>query len=215
MSRYTHTFPPQQQYDESTSVSDYHEYGLDLFGRRIFFGRGLHEEEFLSLNAVDRFVRNISTLMCHSTDTIELHVALPNKMHVNDELTAFDWVAACPNKVVAIGSGELGESALLVMQAADYRVLMPRSVLRLPNVNPNAEGLLAAQHKAVFDILLSRLRDGEKFRDDPEKSVWWLNNEIRNRQPREFLAEEAVHLGLADRVIGKDGVFDWAKILSD
>lgn len=213
MSRYTHTFPPQQRYDESTSVSDYHEYGLDLFGRRVFFGRGLHEEEFLSLNAVDRFVRNVSTLMSHSTDTISLYVNLPNKLHINDELAAFDWVCSCPNRVVAIGSGELGESAFFLMQAADYRVLMPRSIVTLPNINRAAEGLLGSQHKFIFDVLVAKLREGEKFSDDPDKSVWWLNNEIRNRQPREFSADDAVHLGLADCVMGREG-FDWAKVLA-
>jgi ATP-dependent Clp protease protease subunit len=126
-----------------------------------------------------------------------------------DELAGyaiFDSLKFCRNTVVIYGFGGIYSIAALIFQAAQVRVLAPNARLMMHNGSICIEG-----HNGVFDSnALERLaKDSEKnnrryCQSISDRSGVDLSSlEYWCREERFIDADEAVSLGLADRIFDK------------
>lgn len=179
-------------------------YGVDLKNRKIYFGSpldGLNDESLgdFTQASVELAVRALHKMASDAAGK-------PIEIYVNsyggspyDMLRLYDEILACPCQIKFIGSGVVMSAATWIMAACDERYLHPNTTIMVHDGSDGFEGkhtdaqIQAAEMKRLQDLLYDM----------------YANN---SRMPREFwqevcqrdlylTAQEAVTLGLADKVI--------------
>lgn len=117
----------------------------------------------------------------------------------------YDAITMCKNKVIITGFGEVSSIAAVVLQAGDWRRLMPHATFLIHNggikMNVDEDGFIDQDN--VIELADRLKKDNRRYYSilcdrsyQPEETVrdWCMAEE-------EFTAEEAVNVGFADELV--------------
>jgi len=182
--------------DKSDNITKFFDYGLFIPSRTIYMGAETDE------SMAEYFVKAMTVL---SPQDGPIHVQMNNLG--GDEyhgLAIYDAITTCPHRVVLTVYGHAMSMGSWILQAADERVLTPNATLML---HYGTWG--KSDH---FKYTKVDFQEGERLNSLMESAYL---ERMRERDPRVQLrklkkmledeaylpAEEAVKLGLADRVL--------------
>jgi len=188
------------------SVTQILDYDVDFKRRRIYFGALAegHDEggsEF-SWRSVERAIRHIHIMEAEApAKTIELHMSSPG----GDPyalLRLYDVIQSCSCQIRFIGGGEIASAATWIMAGCDERYLYPNTRVL---IHDSGWGESTAPEKLTDHYINI---DNERFLQSKLNQIY-ADNSI---MPLDFWtemvkrdlwisAEEAVMLGLADKII--------------
>lgn len=190
---------------EKTELIDFLTYGIDIKNRRIYFGLPLDSSETdsteFTVSSVELAIRALHRMSQEApSKPIEIHMSSrggdPNAM-----LRLYDEILACPCQIKFFGGGPIMSSATWIMVACDERYLHKNSTIMLhdgseesPESVKHTDYLVDAKQARVlqnrlYDIYAKNSRMPVDFWQDVCQRDLYIS------------AEEAVMLGLADKII--------------
>lgn len=186
-----------------TDLDDYFSYGIDAQARRVYFGDyvGPSGEDIgsFSQRSVELAVRALHRLQSEGPGKpIELYMNSGGG-DVYAMLRLYDEILHSPCQIKFYGGGLIASAATWIMSACDERYLFPSATVMLHNVSDKVAGAYSDIRANVNELI--RLQN--KLYD-----IYAANS----RMPREFwedvcqrdlhiTAEEAIALGLADKIV--------------
>lgn len=187
--------------DKDTELVEVFDVGFDRRKRRIYFGvnKDSDSDGEVCWKSIDDCIRQMHILIKdNSKKPIEIHASSPG----GDTLAMFrliDEIEACPCKVIFIGGGLIASAMTWIMAVCDERHVHKTSQILLHHGEEEIKGtsadvsIEAAHSKIVKDKLNQIFADNSVM----PKDFW---DELLQRDVY-ITPEEAVTLGLADRVI--------------
>lgn len=215
---------------EFGSVDYVHEYDIDVEKRDIFlFGREDHvtatdadSEPGVEYMMANRFIKNLRILQGMSDDPILIHMKTCGGFW-EEGMAIYQAIRACPNFITILNYTHARSMSSLILQAADYRAMMPYSIFMYHDGTFEMRGTIkqfwteAEQIKItrdqMMDIYLEVCEDAPVFRG---KSRAQIKKHLRGQMDRKeevyLNAEETVASGFADTIFGRSGDYDWASL---
>lgn len=187
-----------------TELTDNLAYGVDLKNRRIYFGVNLdtgdvNESTDFTISAVEYAVRALHRMASDAPNKpIEIHMCSyggdPYAM-----LRLYDEIHACPSQIKFFGSGAIMSSATWIMAGCDERYLHPNCTVMVHDGSDGFDGkhtdhqIQAAEMKRLQDKLYEIYAENSRMPVE-----FWADVCQRDLY---LTADEAVSLGLADKII--------------
>ena len=182
------------------------------------------DEPGVEYQMVSQFIKNLDVLS-------HLDPRRPILIHMKtcggdytEGMAIYDAIRACPNPVSILSYTHARSMSSIIIQAADKRVLMPHSYFMIHEggqylggthkfVQTWAEWGKEVAAKTMLDIYIESMKKNGKFRHfSPDRIRTMLQDEMDKKQDKILTPQEAVEWGLADKVFGADGVYDWADL---
>lgn len=210
-----------------SGVYDVHEFDIDVEKRDIFlFGR---EESYaedvepgVDYRMANRFIKNLRILQSISSDPILIHMKT-NGGFWEEGMAIYQAIKACPNHVVILNYTHARSMSSIILQAADYRAMMPFSVFMYHDGTIDLSGTvkqfwteaeqLRASTKLMMDIYIDVCEDAPAFAGKTRAQIRkHLRYQMDKKEEVYLTAEETVQHGFADTVFGADGQYDWSAL---
>jgi len=214
---------------EYPAVDYAHDFDVDIDKRDIFlFGREeLYADESEAEPGVDyrmanRFIKNLRILQAISADPILVHMKTCGGDWV-EGIAIYQAIKSCPNYVAILNYTWARSMSSIILQAADYRAMMPYSVFMYHDGTISQAGTLKqfwteaeqlkASSKLMMDIYLESCEDAPEFKGMTRAQIRKkLRYQMDKKEEVYLTAEETVEHGFADVVFGGDGNYDWASL---
>lgn len=209
-----------------------HEHNIDIEKREIYlFGA----ERFIDSTDTDedhgdpgvewvmanQFIRNIRILQSVThEDSILVHLKTCGGSWL-EGMAIFQAIKACPNYVTILNYAAARSMSSIILQAADYRVMMPYSWFMMHEGSAGYEGTakqvrseIAFDKHADWDGLMIRIYTekmaaSDMYEGKTKRQLGALIRKKMNDTEEWYLtAEETVEHGFADAVFD----YDWAKL---
>lgn len=168
----------------------------------------------------NRFIRNINLVKTHNPENIIIHMQLIGG-HVDPGWAIYDAIklASIGWPTTLIAYGQASSMSSVILQAADERLLMPNTHVMIhqgsmgvhkdytiKQVGANAEWLKFDDQRTL-EIYRKRMQEaehGEFFQAGDRKVDNFLRKMYNEKEDFYMTSEEAVHIGLADRIYEGD-----------
>lgn len=214
---------------EFSTLAYIHEYDLDVEKRDIFlFGREEYKDAYegaepgVEWMMANRLIKNLRILQSLSPDPILIHMKT-NGGEWMEGMAIYQAIKACPNYIVILNYTHARSMSSIILQAADYRVMMPYSQFMYHDGTIGLDGTVRQfwteaeqqkiSEKQMFDIYLNKAEGAPHWEG---KKRWQIKKLMRARMDKKeevyLTADETVEQGFADKVFGKDGHYDWASL---
>ena len=188
---------------DKSELTDSLIYGIDLKGRRIYFGVSL---DWTEESPGDFTPASIELAIRSMHKMIQDAPGKPIEIHMNSYggdpyamLRLYDEILSCPCQVKFYGGGAIMSAATWIMVACDERYLYPHATVMVHDGSEGYEGkhtdvqITAAEMKrlqdVLYDIYTANTRMPKEFWQDVCQRDLYLS------------ASEAVSLGMADKLI--------------
>ena len=208
-------------------VYDVHEFDIDVEKRDIFlFGR---EESYADENEpgvdyrmANRFIKNLRILQSISADPILIHMKTCGGFW-EEGMAIYQAIKACPNYVVILNYTHARSMSSIILQAADYRAMLPYSMFMYHDGTIDMGGTVKqfwteaeqvrASQKLMMDIYIESCEDAPAFKGKTRAQIRkHLRYQMDKKEEVYLTAEETVEHGFADTVFGADGKYDWSAL---
>jgi len=208
-------------------VYDVHEFDIDVEKRDIFlFGR---EESYADENEpgvdyrmANRFIKNLRILQSISADPILIHMKTCGGFW-EEGMAIYQAIKACPNYVVILNYTHARSMSSIILQAADYRAMLPYSMFMYHDGTIDMGGTVKqfwteaeqvrASQKLMMDIYIESCEDAPAFAGKTRAQIRkHLRYQMDKKEEVYLTAEETVEHGFADTVFGADGKYDWSAL---
>lgn len=211
-------------------INDIHLYGINYHNREVYlhgaYG-GSHDyegEPGIEYRMATTCVKNLHVLEGQSQENILIH------MHTiggewRDGIGIFSTIRAISSPVTILAYGEASSMSGLILQCADKRVLMPDTELMIHHgsirLHDNSMAVKSAVDvnerlcKRMLTLFARRAIVGEYFASkdySEQRIITFIDKKIRHSSDWYLSAEEAVHYGFADGILGDKGYETLAKI---
>lgn len=210
-----------------TAIDYVHDSDIDPEKNEIYlFGReGTYNdsdaEPGVDYRMANRFIKNIRLLQSMNNEPILIHMKT-NGGFWEEGMAIYQAIKACPNYVSILNYTWARSMSSIILQAADYRVMMPYSVFMYHDGTVDMGGTVkqfwteAAQLKAstelMMDIYLDQAEDAPAWGGRSRSAIKKMMRSRMDRKEEVYLtAEETVAHGFADYVFGSEG-YDWNKL---
>lgn len=205
------------------SISDFsthevHSQNIDVKNREVYLHSYLSEsddEGGVDFRSAIVFAKNIRLLNIISADPILVHMHLPGGVW-EDGLGIYDTIKSSKSKVCILAYAKVESASSIIFQAADKRVLMPNThmlihygSLSIDDEHRAAKSTFEWSEKEslkMIDIFTEKCAQSPLIK---EKKKWnkyiikkHIMSQLANRSDWILDAEEAVHYGFADGVLG-------------
>jgi ATP-dependent protease ClpP protease subunit len=211
--------------DKTDLIEALHDYDFDLRHREIYLvgePEAIKEDndaepgvEFMMAN---KFIKNLRFLTARSKDPVLIHMKTCGG-YWEEGMAIHDAIRACPAHVTILSYTHARSMSSIILQAADYRVLMPNSYLMFHHGSWGGEATWQEiktwikwderANRTMLDIYATRIKERGVH---SHKSLASIKTMLRREMEKKidvFLpAERAVEWGLADAVF--DG--DWSRL---
>lgn len=208
-----------------SGVYDVHEFDIDVEKRDIFlFGREEvymddEQEPGVDYRMANRLIKNIRILQAISDEPILIHMKT-NGGFWEEGMAIYNAIKSCPNYVVILNYTHARSMSSIILQAADYRAMMPDSTFMYHDGTFSFEGTVKQLHteyaevnKAgarMMDIYMNVTEDAPAWEGKNRKARYRSMKDQMNRKEEVYLdAQQAVDHGFADEIFGADGKYDW------
>jgi ATP-dependent Clp protease protease subunit len=177
--------------------------GVDFKNRRIFFGNlGSESANEIAWDTVETVIRAIHKLSENSQKPIELHMSSPGGSAL-EMLRLYDVIQSCPCQIKFFGGGEIASAATWIMAGCDERYLYPNTRICIhdsPSIGTDEVPTKITDRK-IWEEEDVKIQDmcNRIFADNSRMPVeFW---EVVVKRDLWLSAEEAITLGLADKII--------------
>lgn len=197
-------------------LEDPHEFGLNRELRTIYLHH-LGGENSINWQTSSRLIKNMDILEADNRKMITIKMIASDGGDLCDGLAMYSAIKNSPCKVHIIGYGGICSAATIIMQAAHKRSLMKESEFMFHHGSVWLEqSSLAARstiqsntrhNKMMLNIYAERCKDGPFFIERKyslSRIKTYLENKMRSEGDVFITAQEAVDMGFADEVIGRD-----------
>lgn len=224
-----HKHDARSGYRREFPAVDYaHDYDIDIEKRDIFlFGREEmytddENEPGVDYRMANRLIKNLRILQSISDDSILIHMKTCGG-YWEEGMAIYSAIKACPNYVTILNYTWARSMSSLILQAADYRAMMPFSVFMYHDGTFETTGTvkqfwteaeqLKASQKLMMDIYLDSCEDAPAFKGKTRGQVRkHLRYQMDKKEEVYLTADETVQHGFADVVFGGDGSYDWTSL---
>lgn len=197
-------------------LQDIHTWCIDVKAREVYLHSALESEEEsgVEFRSAIMFEKNIRYLNQISNDPILVHMHLPGGVW-EDCLAIYDTIKTSTSKIYMLAYGKVESASSIIFQAPHLRVLMPNTHILIHYGSLSIEN----EHKAAMSSLAWSEKESDKMIDifterclkSPlaiEKN--WkkfitkkhIMSQLANKSDWILTAEEAIHYGFADGVLG-------------
>jgi len=230
MSEISHNIDRTIRYKTDDPIFQIHEYNLDikaghiyLFGEESYIGVVEEDEPGVEYSMSNRFIKNLNILSRNSTDdTILIHMkTCGGDWH--EGMAMYDAIKACPKHVCILNYTHARSMSSIIFLAADKRVMMPHSRFMFHGgihgyygthkqfQTEAKEGQKA--YDTMVEIYVESLKIKGKYSKWSKKRIKdWVQQQMDKKEEVYLDANEAVDLGFADMVFGRDGVYNWSSL---
>ena len=204
--------------DNASLLNDIHTHGINLQSREIYlhghYGQG-EEEPGVEYRMATTFIKNLHILESINEKGVLIH------MHSiggewNDGIAIFNSIEYCPCPVSIIAHAHAVSMSSVILQAADYRILMPDADFMVHFGEVSVEGHSLCVESSVesnkkanermLDIYANSCVHGKFFKGKAKSRVKsYIRQEISKRGDWWMNAEEAIDYGFADCIVGDKG----------
>ena len=209
--------------EESELLYDVQEFDINIDSREIWLASQpdeANEEAGVDYRMAHRFEKNLRFLthqqFSRKKEPILVHMHTAGGIW-EDGMAIYDAIKACtetPITILVYGHAESMSS--IILQAADYRVMMPNSIfmihygyMTIDSSTTSAESRLEnikRLNELTLDIYYDRCKEGEFFKNKKEGFIKkYLDRQIKDKEDWYLFAKDAVNYGLADAVLGDKG----------
>ena len=114
--------------DKDNELYNIHDFGIDLKNREIYLHSPIdsEEESGIEFRTAIRLQKNIRYFNLISNDPILIHMHLPGGIW-EDCLGMYDTIKASKSKVIILAYAKVESASSVLLQASDYRILMPNT----------------------------------------------------------------------------------------
>lgn len=195
---------------------DMHNWGIHIGNREVFLHSLMDSEEEAGVDfrTAITFEKNIRYLNTMSNDPILVHMHLPGGVW-EDGLAIYDTIKSSPSKIYILAYGKVESASSIIFQAAHYRVLMPNTHILIHYGSLSID----VEHKAamaslewsekeslkMIEIFTERCMESPLVAEKNWKKFMTRKHivaQLDNKSDWILNAEEAIHYGFADGVLG-------------
>ncbi len=228
---FTHILDQVIRYKAEDTITQIHDYGLDLRANHIYLtGEEAYahyesdgEEPGVEYLMASKFIKNLNILQRRSNKPILIHLKSCGGCW-NEGMAIYDAIKACPNPITILNYTHARSMSSLIFLAGDKRVMMPHSVYMFHQGDMEMGGTLKqflteateAERtlEEMYDIYVDALKAQGKMKRSSRKVIReWIVAEMNKKEEVYFTAEQSVEMGFADEVFGAGGVYDWASLV--
>lgn len=228
---FTHILDQVIRYKAEDTITQIHDYGLDLRANHIYLSGeeayAHHESDGVEPGVeylmASKFIKNLNILQRRSNKPILIHLKSCGG-DWNEGMAIYDAIKACPNPITMLNYTHARSMSSLIFLAGDKRVMMPHSVYMFHQGDMEMGGTLKqflteakeAQRTLdqMIDIYVDALKTQGKMKTWGKKRIRdWVERAMEKSEEVYFDAKQSVELGFADEVFGADGVYDWASLV--
>jgi ATP-dependent Clp protease protease subunit len=193
-------------------------HGLSAFvdKREIFLHSHINESEDdpgIDFRSALQAIKNLRFLDSLNHNPILIHL-ISTGGSVDDGMAIYDAIRSTQSRVVILVHGYAQSMGVLILQAGDYRVMMPNAFLMVHGTAVNISDSVTAveslldfhrgQRRKMLDVFCDKCSVG-KFAKDNKMNIKAVEKHIlaiiKEKQEWYLTAEDAVHYGLADTVL--------------
>jgi len=201
----------------NNQVYDIHNYNLDIENREIYLHSyldGGQEECGVDYRSAVIFQKNLRILNTISLDPILVHMHMPGG-DWQDCLGIYDNIRNSKSKVVIVAYAKVESSSTVLLQGADLRILSANTnflihygSISLDNEHKAALSTVQWSEKEsekMIDIFAEKCINSNIFKEKNWKKMMvkkHIINQLATKRDWILTAEEAVHYGFADGVLG-------------
>lgn len=189
-----------------------HEFGINPSTREIWLSPINNGEDDVDAQLAERLIKNIRILESANDKPILIHMACGGG-DISYGLAIYDAIERSQCYITILVYGLASSMSSVILQGADYRVLMPHSHVFIHDVDISTNGSINAvrsdvsqwntDNNRIYDIYTERCQNGSYFKErnyNRSKIKAYLR---RKGQSGYFLMpSEAVEIGLADSILG-------------
>ena len=209
-------------------VSTVHEHGINIHTRELYLHGHIgesEEEPGVDYRMAVRLEKNLRLLNKSATLPILIH------MHTgggewHDGMGIYDAIQSSPSIVTILGYGSISSMSSVILQAADFRVLMPHSefMTHYGSIAVECNSVSAKSaidwnekcNKIMLEIYAEKCKEGGRFKGYSLSSIKkFIDTKMRQKQEWYLNSREAVEYGFADAVFGDDGCQSFCALLEE
>ena len=200
------------------SISNAHEYGISLKDREIYLHAHVGETEDepgVDYRMAVTLEKNLRILNKVSELPILIHMhTVGGEWH--DGMGIYDAIQSSASSVTILAYGAICSMSSVILQSADYRILMPHSefMIHYGDISIESNSISAKSaidwnekcNKTMLAIYADKCMESERFSGHSLTRVKsFLDNKMRQKQEWYLTARDAVDCGFADAVLGDEG----------
>lgn len=205
---------------KSELISDLQNNCINPDSRELYIHSMFEEDEAgVDFRMCNRFVKNLNFLFHLSKEKPILIHQICDGGAWYYGMAMYDAIKACPCPITILCYANAVSMSSIIMQAADYRVMMPHCTFMIHEGEDGyvgtPKGLITSAeeakkiHKQMMDLYYERVKDGEKWKGKTENYIKKeLQKKMDSKQEWYLTSREAVEYGFADAVLGDDGYED-------
>jgi ATP-dependent protease ClpP protease subunit len=215
--------PVKKKTELEQLISDIHSYHLNYHSREIYlhssFGGCCDDDELgVEYRMATAFIKNLHLIVGQNAE-------LPILVHMQtvggnwgDGMAIFNSIRFAPTPVTIVAYAQASSMSGIILQSADCRVLAPdcefmihHGSLAVADNSMAVKSAVDSNEKAcrrMLDIFAKRARTGKYFKErgmSESKIKTFLDRKIKEKSDWYLSAEEAVHYGFADGILGESG----------
>lgn len=200
-----------------SSIANMHIYNIDVENRELYLHAPLDniDESNLDYRSAVIFEKNLRYLNQISLEPILIHMHLPGG-EWQDCLGMYDAIKTSKARVIILAYARAESSSSVLLQAADLRILMPNTnvLIHYGSFTLDGEHSKAAASSIqwnekecdkMVDIFTDRCMNSMIYKDKNWKRMMakkHILSQLANKCDWILTADEAVHYGFADGVLG-------------
>ncbi|NBU33485.1 hypothetical protein EBS40_02530 [bacterium] len=198
-------------------LSDIHNYNIDIENREIYLHSHISENEEggVDYRSAVVFEKNIRYFNLLSLEPILIHMHLPGG-DWQDCLGMYDAIKFSKAPTIIIAYAKAESSSSFLFQAADLRILMPNTNMMIhygsfsldgEHSKAAAAGILWNEKECdkMIDVFTDRCMNSSIYKEKNWKRMMakkHIVSQLANKCDWILTAEEAVHYGFADGILG-------------
>lgn len=195
-------------------IEQIHSYGIDIIGNEIYLDGSEHygdtDEPGVEFTMANRFIRNLNILQRNSDESITIHMKTCGG-DVMEGLAIYDSIKECKNPVSIINYTHARSMSSMIMQAADYRYMMPHSVFMFHMGSMAMAGTvkqffteadeLKKSNEHMFNIYIDTMKKNGIMKNKTRKQIKdWLIAQMDSKEEVYLNAKDAIKYGFADEI---------------
>ena len=204
-------------HDTALSVTAIHNNNIDIPNRELYLcGEEAEwcegDEPGVNHVMAIRLLRNLRILDGHDHAPILIHMKTCGGDWI-EGMAIYDMIKACVSPVTILSYTHARSMSSIILQAADFRVLMPNSYFMYHHGSYGIEGDWQSVmsnvewdkkcEKTMFEIYAECMvttKHGKYYRQDADKVIRMMKRQMDSKTDVFFTAQETVECGLADAV---------------
>jgi len=200
-------------------VEEIHDYNIDVEAREIYLHSLISGDQDsdpgVDYRMAATFIKNLRYLNNESNNEIFVH-----QYNIGGGwepgMAIFDIIKQCRCHITMILHGEASSMGAIIPQAADLRLIMPNTMFLVHEGNIQGVDVTVKQarshqkwyertSKILLDIFVHKSRYGEYFKGQPPSRVKsFIKRKLDMHEDWILSAEEALHFGFVDGIIGSN-----------